>query len=92
MMTRKMMYSIMAPYLGKEVKETDIIAFPWEGKVIQELTDEEEEIDDGIGESKSSNILLPNSSNLDSYQIHLKSTKIQPRNPSQASQSKIKPS
>jgi len=44
MMTRKMMYSIMAPYLGKEVKETDIIAFPWEGKVIQELTDEEEEI------------------------------------------------
>ena len=51
-------------------------------------TDEEEEIDDGVGESKSNLFLIQNEINVNSYlqdQIHMKSTKVQPRNPSQAS-------
>lgn len=42
MMTRKMMYSILSPYLDREVKETDIIAFPWEETILEQLTAEEE--------------------------------------------------
>lgn len=32
----------MAPYLDKEAKETDIIAFPWEETILEQLTAEEE--------------------------------------------------
>jgi hypothetical protein len=42
-------------------------------------TDEEEEIDDGVGESKSNLFLIQNEINVNSYlqdQIHMKSTKV----------------
>lgn len=36
------MFAILSPYLEKDAKETNIIAFPWEEKLVEQLTAEQE--------------------------------------------------
>lgn len=36
------MYAAMQPHLTTVIKETDIVSFPWEEKLIETLTEEEE--------------------------------------------------
>ena len=44
MITRKMMYAAMAPYLEKNITEIDLLPFPWDKEKETELSDQEEKI------------------------------------------------
>lgn len=44
----------MVPYLEKNIKETDIMPFPWEENIIQELSIEEElQLQNDVEKSKA---------------------------------------
>lgn len=38
------MYASLSPYLGKGIKEVDLLPFPWEEQMIKEFTLEEEKV------------------------------------------------
>lgn len=40
--SRKIMFAYMCKYMELNAKETDIITFPWETKLVEKLTEEEE--------------------------------------------------